>query len=59
MKKNLLTAIVIGASGTVLCKYLIKVLKDYWDEELDKLVKEWLNSGKMFKKDGHFYLELK
>lgn len=59
MKKNLVKAIIIGTSGTVLCKCFVKVLKDFWDEELDKLVKEWLNSGKIFKKDGHFYLELK
>lgn len=58
MKKDLTRAIVIGVSGVIIGKCFAKMLKDFWDEELDKLVKEWLSSGKMFEKDGHFYLKL-
>lgn len=59
MKKFLISSIVIGVSGTIIGKNVVKLFKIIWDETLTKRVKESFENGKLIEKDGHIYYVLK
>lgn len=59
MKKFIMTSIVIGATGTIICKRFVNLLKIAWDKALTKRINESFENGKLIEKDDHIYYVLK
>lgn len=59
MKKFIMASIVIGTTGTIICKGFANLFKIVWDETLTKRIKESFENGKLIEKDGHIYYVLK